>query len=225
MAEAPDFLVGVLGGTPAFGASAEAYRFGHWRFAGGGRLEILEPTGHDGFLHRFLARHGPGVHHVTFKVPSLRRACQRAEERGYQIVGYDDSNPAWQEAFLHPRQALGLVVQLAESSGGGGGTPGFALPSGPPDPPPPVTVVGLRLRARSRERAVMQWQEVLRGQAGHDASGALIYRWPRSALRLAVEIDASQDEGPIAIEVTSERALSLAGGPHPVLGAVFRAVS
>jgi hypothetical protein len=40
-----------------------------------------------------------------------------------------------------------------------------------------------------------------------------------------VEIDASQDEGPIAIEVTSERALSLAGGPHPVLGAVFRAVS
>ncbi len=224
LAEAPAFLVGVLGGTPVFGATAPAYRFGHWRFAGGGRLEILEPAGRDGFLHRFLARHGPGVHHVTFKVPSLRAACRGAEEHGYQIVGYDDSNPVWQEAFLHPRQALGIVVQLAESSGAGGAAPSIGLPPGPPDPPPPVKVVGLRLRARSRQRAVVQWHHVLQGQAGEEADGMLIYRWPHSALRLAVEIDADQDEGPIAIEVTSDRAISLPDGEHPVFGVVFRAV-
>jgi catechol 2,3-dioxygenase-like lactoylglutathione lyase family enzyme len=222
MAEAPAFLVGVLGGKPSFGASSGAYRFGQWRFAGGGRLEILEPRGDDGFLHRFLARHGPGVHHVTFKVPSLREARARAEARGYEIVGYDDRDPHWKEAFLHPKQAQGIVVQLAEFSPGGSPPPRVDLPPGPPDPPPPVTIVGLRLRARSRERAVTQWEQVLEGEPA-TVDGALHYRWPGSPLRLAVEIDPAREEGPIAIEVQSERALRLPEGKHPVLGAVFRA--
>src|SRR3989442_8178374 len=47
IAEATPFLVGELGGVPAYGAPAGAYRFGQWRFDGGGRLEILEPLGED----------------------------------------------------------------------------------------------------------------------------------------------------------------------------------
>ena len=220
MADATAFLVGTLGGKPSFGAPAGAYRFGQWRFAGGGRLEILEPLGRDGFLHRFLARHEPGVHHVTFRAPSLREACQRAEAQGYQIVGYDDASPHWKEAFLHPKQALGIVVQLAEFSGGGT-APRSELPAGPPDPPPPATIVGLRLSARSRERARAQWEGVLQGEPAEASDGTLIYRWPGSPLRIAVEIDAARDEGPLAIEVASERPLALPHAKHPVLGAVF----
>ena len=40
-------------------------------------------------------------------------------------------------------------------------------------------------------------------------------------MRLAVEIDPVQNEGPIAIELASPRTLTLPEGPHPVLGAVF----
>ncbi|HKW93636.1 MAG TPA: hypothetical protein VJX92_17220 [Methylomirabilota bacterium] len=36
------------------------------------------PSRGTGFLRRFLASQGPGVHHVTFKVPSLAAACERA---------------------------------------------------------------------------------------------------------------------------------------------------
>ena len=116
MADAPAVLVGALGGTPTGdGGPSGAYTWGHWRFAGGGRLEILEPLGADGFLHRFLATRGPGIHHVTFRVPSLAEACERAVAHGLRIVGRDESDPAWAEAFLHPKEALGLVVQLAES--------------------------------------------------------------------------------------------------------------
>lgn len=219
MAEAPAFLVGRLGGQPSFGSVSSAYRFGHWRFAGGGRLEVLEPRGEDGFLHRFLARHGPGIHHVTFKVPSLRRARTRAEGLGYQLVGYDDRSPHWKEAFLHPKQAQGIVVQLAEFSGGSN-PPRAELPPGPPEPPPPVTIVGLRLRAQSRERAARQWEQLLEGEPATE-DGALHYRWPGSPLRIAVEIDATRDEGPIAIEVQSERPLQLPDAGHPVLGAAF----
>src|SRR6266849_3170335 len=121
MADAVPFLAGTLGGAPAFGADAGVYRFGQWRFANKARLEVLEPTGADGFLHRFLAARGPGIHHVTFKVPSLREACDRAKDHGYEIVGYRDVNPYWKEAFLHPRRALGVVVQLADSAPGGTG--------------------------------------------------------------------------------------------------------
>jgi catechol 2,3-dioxygenase-like lactoylglutathione lyase family enzyme len=223
MADAPAVLVGELGGTSAHGGSSSMYRFGQWRFNGGGRIEILEPADADGFLHRFLRTRGPGVHHVTFRVPSLSEVCGRARAEGYDIVGYDDSDPDWKEAFLHPRQALGIVVQLAETSwsGSDGGPAHWTPPMGPPDPPPPVTILGLRLRAHSRERARKQWGQILEGECS-DREGELICRWPGSPLRLAVSIDQAGDEGPLAIEYASERSLALPSGRHPTLGAVFR---
>jgi methylmalonyl-CoA/ethylmalonyl-CoA epimerase len=116
MADGPAVLVGALGGCPTGdGGPSGAYTWGQWGFAGGGRLEILEPLGDDAFLHRFLAGHGPGVHHVTFVVPTLQQACDRAVAHGYRIVGFDDSDPGWAEAFLHPKEALGIVVQIVES--------------------------------------------------------------------------------------------------------------
>jgi hypothetical protein len=221
LADAPAVLVGVLGGAPAYGAPSGPYRFYQWRFAGGGRIEVLEPGSPDSFLQRFLARHGPGIHHVTFKVPSLKKACARAESHGYQIVGHDDSDPEWAEAFLHPRQALGIVVQLAEVRGGGDGVPpAWPPPPAPPDPPPPVTILGLRLRAAMRERAMRQWSDILHGQL-EEGDGALTFRWPGSPLRLVVEIDPASAEGPVAIEYTADRRVSLPSGAHPILGATF----
>jgi hypothetical protein len=43
-------------------------------------------------------------------------------------------------------------------------------------------------------------------------------------MRLAVEIDPARDEGPVAIELASGRAIALPDGPHPALGTVFRRV-
>jgi catechol 2,3-dioxygenase-like lactoylglutathione lyase family enzyme len=118
MADAVPFLVGVLGGVPHSGArGGPEFRFGTWRYANGGKLEVIEPLGDDGFVHRFLASRGPGIHHVTFKVPSLDEACERARVRGCEIVGDDDSYDDWKTAFLHPKQALGIVVQFAQTSG------------------------------------------------------------------------------------------------------------
>ncbi|MBI1962943.1 MAG: VOC family protein [Candidatus Rokubacteria bacterium] len=223
IADAPATLAGVLGGQPDKGMNRPAFNWATWRFAGGGVVEILEPAGRDGFMHRFLASRGPGIHHVTFTVPSLAAACARARAQGYQIVGLDDSDPGWKEAFLHPKQAQGIVVQLAESSGDGEAR--RPPPPGPPDPPPPVTLVGLRLAARSREGARRQWEQVLEGTAREGAGGELIYRWPDSPMRLVVEIDDAAAEGPLAIEIASDRAVALPDGPHPVLGAVFRRVT
>jgi len=224
LADATATLVGVLRGAPGQGGfSPGRYRFRQWRFEGGARLEVLEPAGANGFLHRFLHERGPGVHHVTFRVPSLPAACERARAHGYDIVGHDDSDPEWKEAFLHPRQALGIVVQFAESTWREGEEPpGDELaPPGPADPPPPVALLGLRMRARSRERARRQWEAVVGGRCAEDRGRELIYRWPGSPMRLAVEIDPSADEGPLAIEYASAAPRALPAGRHPALGAVF----
>jgi catechol 2,3-dioxygenase-like lactoylglutathione lyase family enzyme len=67
------------------------------------------------FLQRFLARSGPGAHHLTFKVPDLEQALATATEAGYRPIGIDVSDPEWMEAFIHPHQATGIVVQMAEA--------------------------------------------------------------------------------------------------------------
>ncbi|MBI4247595.1 MAG: VOC family protein [Candidatus Rokubacteria bacterium] len=217
IADALPVLVGRFGGVPERGAPSRGFRWGAWTFAGGGRIELIEPMGADGFLHRFLAQRGPGVHHVTFKVSDLAEACDRARAQGYEIVGYDDSRPAWKEAFLHPKQALGIVVQFAQSSDIDGRRWRWEPPAGPPDPPPPATIVGVRLRARSPARAHAQWRSVLLGEEASESGGALVYRWPGSPMKITVEIDPTGAEGPLAIEVAG------AGDAvrEPALGVVF----
>ena len=225
MADAPAFLEGTLGGAARYGRSMGGqFIWTVWWFEGGGRLEILEPYGRDGFLHRFLAQRGPGIHHVTFKVPSLDEICERARAQGYTPIGRDDSDPYWKEAFLHPKEALGIVVQFAEAHHRPPGAPHdpWQAPPGPANPPPPVTMLGLRMRTSSRERAQRQWESVLEGQPSEGPQGELVYRWPGSPMRIAVEVDPTGPEGPIAIEVASPRPLALPNGPHPVLGAAFR---
>ena len=150
---------------------------------------------------------------MTFTVPSLDEACERARANGYSIVGYDDSEPEWMEAFLHPREAQGIVVQLAETNG---------VYRAPEAAGPSISVIGLRLSARSAERAHAQWGAVVRGERAEDRDGMLVYRWPGSSMRIAVEIDRERDEGPLYIEYSSLRPVPLADGAHPVLGAVFR---
>ncbi len=214
--DAAAILADQWGGVHAYGGGRTPhYRFEQWRFAGGGRIEVLAPTGDDGFLRRFIAERGPGIHHVTFKVPSLDEACARARRHGYDVVGRDDSDPTWKEAFLHPKQAQGIVVQLAESHGDE-----YAVPEDAPDPKGAMAIIGLRLRARSRERAHTQWAIVLGGTERMHAPNVTTYRWPDSPLRLAVEIDHTGSEGPVAIEWTGD-SRAVPAGPHPVLGATF----
>ena len=87
------------------------------QFANGARVEVLMPNDPlvNDFLERFLARHGPGPHHITFKVPHLPTAIDQARRSGFEPIGIDLSDPEWMEAFLHPAQATGVVVQLAEA--------------------------------------------------------------------------------------------------------------
>ena len=224
MADAVPFLVGVLGGIPHAGMrGGPEFRFGTWRYEGGGKLEVIEPLGRNGFVHRFLASRGPGVHHVTFKVPSLDEACERARARGYEIVGYDDSYDDWKTAFLHPKQALGIVVQFAQTSEGTEPRR-WRPPATVANPPAPVSVLGLRMRVSDPDRARTQWEGILHGTAIEIAASRLVYRWPDSPMAITIDVDPSGAEGPVAIELASARGLVLPAGPVADLGTTFRLI-
>lgn len=124
------------------GNAAEFY-FAQAEFAHGTKLEFLQPIPGPGseFLRRFLLRNGPGPHHFTFKVPDIHAAIEHAEHAGYQVVNARFDNPDWQEAFLHPKQSHGIVVQLAQPGPGGGWDPAPPLPPGPQDRLPAIRLI------------------------------------------------------------------------------------
>jgi catechol 2,3-dioxygenase-like lactoylglutathione lyase family enzyme len=108
-----------LGGAWASGGLNVGFGPAQLRFANGARIEVLQPWEWEAnpFLRRFLDTNGPGPHHLTFKVPDLQAALDAADRAGFDPVGVDLRDPMWKEAFLHPRQASGIVVQLAEAAG------------------------------------------------------------------------------------------------------------
>lgn len=109
-----------LGGAWSSGGLNVGFGPAQLQFANGARVEILQPwePEKNPFLRRFLDRHGPSPHHLTFKVPDLASAIEGARQAGFTPVGVDLSNDDWKEAFLHPRQATGIVVQLAQATHG-----------------------------------------------------------------------------------------------------------
>jgi methylmalonyl-CoA/ethylmalonyl-CoA epimerase len=225
IADGVPFLVGELGGRFVDGGPSGSFTGGQWSFADGERLELIEPLGAPGgFMHRFLAARGPGIHHVTFKVPDIAAAAERVRSFGYDVVGYNDDSPYWKELFLHPKQALGIVVQLAEEHPLPEGMPawnvGWDVPQGPPPAESPARVVGLRLSARSADAARRQWGALLGGRERAE-SGLLVFEWDDSPLRLAVRVDPSRDDGPEAIELRCPRPLVLPAGINPDVGARF----
>ena len=110
---------GLLGGTWAYGGDSPGYWWGQLEFASGPKVELLTPAGGPdaAFLERFLARHGAGPHHFNFLVSDIEEALARTRAFGIEPVGVSLDNPRWKEAFLHPRQAHGIVIQLAQQEG------------------------------------------------------------------------------------------------------------
>jgi hypothetical protein len=113
-------LVELLGGRWMSGGHGPGFAPSQLGYANGMRVEVLQPNDveHNDFLRRFLDRSGPGPHHLTFKLPDIHVALATADAAGFQPVNVDLSDPTWQEAFLHPKQAGGVVVQLAHAGQG-----------------------------------------------------------------------------------------------------------
>jgi len=84
---------------------------------GGARVELLEPTGPDTPVGRFLERHGPGVHHVCFQVDDLRATLATLAGRGVRLIDREPRVGAGGAlvAFVHPSAAGGVLLELKQA--------------------------------------------------------------------------------------------------------------
>jgi len=78
------------------------------------RLEILTPTGRGSFLDNFLEKKDGGVHHITFQTADIRKAAMILEKNGIPFFGLREYGNVWKELFIHPRNAFGVLIQIAE---------------------------------------------------------------------------------------------------------------
>jgi methylmalonyl-CoA/ethylmalonyl-CoA epimerase len=84
---------------------------------GATRLELIEPTRPDSGVARFVEKHGPGLHHVAIRVPDVAAALAALAERGLPLIDREPRPGAHggRIAFLHPRAAGGVLIELVEA--------------------------------------------------------------------------------------------------------------
>jgi hypothetical protein len=160
LADGWDLFGGVLGGAWAYGGHAPGFWWGQLEFGAGPKIELITPTGGPdaAFLERFLAARGAGPHHFNFSVPDIGVTLSRIRALGIEPVQVNLASATWKEAFLHPRSAYGIVIQVAQQAGP---PPCAAAPAEFPESGPPSAfdlieqhVADLRGAARLFEEAL-----------------------------------------------------------------------
>jgi methylmalonyl-CoA/ethylmalonyl-CoA epimerase len=109
------FYRDVLGITPhapetADGASIVSLPFGE------SEVELLAPLTPDSPVGKFLAKRGPGIHHICYRVPDLDAALNACRAAGYRLI---DEVPRLgaagrRIAFVHPKTTEGILLELTE---------------------------------------------------------------------------------------------------------------
>ncbi len=78
------------------------------------RLEIISPNGGGEFLKKFLSEREGGVHHITLETPDIRKVKEHLDGKGVPYFGYSEAIEEWKEVFIHPKDAYGVLIQIAE---------------------------------------------------------------------------------------------------------------
>ena len=79
-------------------------------------IELLEPLSEDSPVGKFLARRGPGIHHICLASDDVRSESDRLREGGFQVLRPEPTRGAggcWVQ-FVHPRSTGGILLELSE---------------------------------------------------------------------------------------------------------------
>jgi len=100
---------------------------------GESNVELLEPTGADSAVGRFIEKKGEGIHHIALQVTELDSLLESLKSDGVEVLhgGAQPGADGSRVGFLHPRSCGGVLVELVEeqpsSTGSGSMAPGQAV--------------------------------------------------------------------------------------------------
>ncbi len=81
-----------------------------------GEIELVQPTNDESGIARYLAKRGPGMHHICLEVDDLDGMLARLKARGVELINPEPvTKPnGVRYAFVHPKSAFGVLVELYE---------------------------------------------------------------------------------------------------------------
>jgi methylmalonyl-CoA/ethylmalonyl-CoA epimerase len=87
---------------------------------GEGHVELLRPLGPDTAVGKFLARQGPGLHHVAYAVDDIDSTLAQLSSVGLELIDSEARTGirGSRVAFLHPRSTGGVLTEIVEPAGG-----------------------------------------------------------------------------------------------------------
>jgi methylmalonyl-CoA/ethylmalonyl-CoA epimerase len=82
-------------------------------------VELLRPLGAETAVGRFLAKRGPGLHHVAYRVADIEATLARLGEVGIELIDREPRRGIRRSrvAFLHPRSTGGVLTEVVEPAG------------------------------------------------------------------------------------------------------------
>jgi methylmalonyl-CoA/ethylmalonyl-CoA epimerase len=82
---------------------------------GNAQIELIKPTTADSGVAKYLAKRGPGLHHLCLEVPDLDAKLNALRSAGYELI---NEQPGEREgrryAFIHPKSTGGVLLELYE---------------------------------------------------------------------------------------------------------------
>jgi methylmalonyl-CoA epimerase len=84
---------------------------------GAGRVELVAPLDEDSTVARFLARRGPGMHHLAYEVEDVQAALDSLAGEGAQLIDEEPHEGLFglQVAFVHPESVHGVLAEVVSS--------------------------------------------------------------------------------------------------------------
>lgn len=79
-------------------------------------IELLEGIGEESAVTKFLMRHGPGIHHLCFRVGDIERVLEELAGAGLRLID-EKARPGAEGhpvAFIHPKSTSGVLIELEE---------------------------------------------------------------------------------------------------------------
>ena len=83
--------------------------------AGDSRIELLEPTAPDSAIAKFLAKRGPGLHHIALRVDDLAASIEKLNASGAQLLNEPRAGAGGHTyVFIHPSSTGGVLLELID---------------------------------------------------------------------------------------------------------------
>jgi methylmalonyl-CoA epimerase len=81
---------------------------------GGVLIELLQPTGSEGVMAKFLEKRGEGFHHICYEVDDIKAEIASFKASGVEVLGEPKPGAEGMSVFLHPRGTHGVLVEFVE---------------------------------------------------------------------------------------------------------------